>query len=354
MALRPSESSFQPNHQWTTAQLELTVLAVQPVLTPSINPPQNQPAEPSDLYELAVVLARLYPDTGNQQRLLFYIELEQAAVNFDKSAVEVWLQIAKVAYTAGVFAHLTTVALSEYPQNPTLINALQEITVPASSKSLSARRLTIRHLITAFARLYNDTTSMRRVVEDAGIDSAYINFSGSPLVAWYRIFARVNITNQIDDLLTIAASEYGANQQLSQAIVSWQKADRAHETTNSDGAKEIPDDLVKLSVPEQIAAVIKRLGRVFAFLYPDQSSQRRVVYDADLPIGLINFNGTTIDVWIHILDEAEKHDKVENLLAVATEEYGGNRDLAEAQALWQAATDGLPQEPMRKIETKAA
>lgn len=75
---------------------------------------------------------------------------------------------------------------------------------------------------------------------------------------------------------------------------------------------------------------LRQLRTVLANLYPDKRSATRVAEDAGLSVTLINWDGSAVDIWQTILKEAQKQGCLDALLAVATEEYGGNRELAVA------------------------
>ena len=75
------------------------------------------------------------------------------------------------------------------------------------------------------------------------------------------------------------------------------------------------------------------LRDILAGLYPDETSARRVVDDAGLDPALISFSSHARNNWHGILAEADKQDKVDDLLTVAFKEYEEN---AELQDTWQA------------------
>jgi hypothetical protein len=90
------------------------------------------------------------------------------------------------------------------------------------------------------------------------------------------------------------------------------------------------------------------LRRRLAHLYPDQDDARRVVGDAKLPVGRIDFGGSPETRWQRVLDEANKHaDGVERVLAAVKEEYpDAFEDLPSvAQAAARAKAPPLPSFP---------
>lgn len=72
-------------------------------------------------------------------------------------------------------------------------------------------------------------------------------------------------------------------------------------------------------------------------LYPDEDVARRVVTQAQVAAGNINFQGGAKQFWSSILVEAEKQNKVSALIDVAMSEYGENTALLTAAANYRAA-----------------
>lgn len=72
------------------------------------------------------------------------------------------------------------------------------------------------------------------------------------------------------------------------------------------------------------------LRDILVELYPDEASARRIVDDAGLDSALISFSTHAKNNWHMILTEADKHGKVEDLLAIALGEYGENPELRNA------------------------
>lgn len=82
--------------------------------------------------------------------------------------------------------------------------------------------------------------------------------------------------------------------------------------------------------PTPSPAAIRQLRTVLAQLYPDKSSAIRIAEDAGLPVALIALGDRAIDHWHAILGEAQKRNRLTDLLAIVNEEYGANPDLAAA------------------------
>ncbi len=73
-------------------------------------------------------------------------------------------------------------------------------------------------------------------------------------------------------------------------------------------------------------------------LYPNAADIRRVVADAGIGVGPISFEGSTVNIWHSVLVEAEKQHQVDQLLAIAEVEYGGNQALQAACRAYRQAT----------------
>jgi hypothetical protein len=81
--------------------------------------------------------------------------------------------------------------------------------------------------------------------------------------------------------------------------------------------------------------VIEQLRTTFATLFPDETTQRRVLADAGIAIGNIHFPQAALNAWYAILEEAGNQSKMDALLNhCATNEYATNPDLIFCRLLW--------------------
>src|SRR5688572_9495187 len=67
--------------------------------------------------------------------------------------------------------------------------------------------------------------------------------------------------------------------------------------------------------------MLNDLKAELARLYTDLGSAKRVVDDASIPNTLVEWDGPMIDVWHRIVDQANKHHRLPNLVGVATKDY---------------------------------
>ncbi len=71
------------------------------------------------------------------------------------------------------------------------------------------------------------------------------------------------------------------------------------------------------------------LRDVLAVLYDDENKSRRVVDDAGLNALNIKFSSSALDFWHDILRQAEKSQKVDDLLDIAFKDYKQNNELTQ-------------------------
>lgn len=69
-----------------------------------------------------------------------------------------------------------------------------------------------RELRNSLAKLYGDVASTRRVIADAGIDAARIDFGSGALNIWHAVLTEAENTAKVEKLLTAVAYEYGENE----------------------------------------------------------------------------------------------------------------------------------------------
>lgn len=79
----------------------------------------------------------------------------------------------------------------------------------------------LTNLRKVLAYLYADELSIRRVIDDSGIDSARITFSGSIINIWHSILIEAKKTGQVDNLLSAVEYEYGGNLELQKACQNY-------------------------------------------------------------------------------------------------------------------------------------
>lgn len=73
------------------------------------------------------------------------------------------------------------------------------------------KQATLIELRTLLADLYQDVTSIRRIVYDAGIDASRINLNATPLDSWHMVLTEAEKRGQIAALLEIVKADYRTN-----------------------------------------------------------------------------------------------------------------------------------------------
>lgn len=81
-----------------------------------------------------------------------------------------------------------------------------------------------RRLRKALTTLYADPVSAKRVVDDAGLDSSQIRFDLAIGDVWHNILLNAENHERLEELLTIARSEYPGNSLLKSAYVAYQES----------------------------------------------------------------------------------------------------------------------------------
>src|SRR5689334_20515466 len=78
--------------------------------------------------------------------------------------------------------------------------------------------------------------------------------------------------------------------------------------------------------------ILTQLNETLARLYPDQNASRRIVDMAGLPTVKIAFRDRAVDNWHGILEEADKQNRVANVIDAALTDYLDNRELIALRA----------------------
>lgn len=82
--------------------------------------------------------------------------------------------------------------------------------------------------------------------------------------------------------------------------------------------------------PEAAAEALRALRDALADLYPDKVSALRVADDAGLTVAQLAVQDRAIDNWHEILKQAQRHNRLAQLVTVVRDEYGANPALQAA------------------------
>ncbi len=96
------------------------------------------------------------------------------------------------------------------------------------------------------------------------------------------------------------------------------------------------------------ARALADLRNLLVDLYPTEQSSRRVVDEAGLPHGHVAFQDAAIDNWHAILEEADRHDRVGAVVAVAKGEYDQHAEALEDAYRRYREAPTLPAGPYRR------
>ncbi|MBX3011251.1 MAG: CHAT domain-containing protein [Caldilineaceae bacterium] len=95
-------------------------------------------------------------------------------------------------------------------------------------------RTTVTQLRNFLVRLYGDAQSIRRVLDDAGLDAARIHLGGSALNSWHGILDEAQKQAQIDPLLDAVLLDYPNRRAELEAIVGTRRSTQAGGPTPGD------------------------------------------------------------------------------------------------------------------------
>lgn len=89
---------------------------------------------------------------------------------------------------------------------------------------------------------------------------------------------------------------------------------------------------------------LQALRDVLADIYAEQASYRRIAQDAGLTLQQITIDGSAINAWHAICEEAQHQSRIPVLLHVAKDGYHSNSDLQRAELLWLVSQSGVNEE----------
>lgn len=69
----------------------------------------------------------------------------------------------------------------------------------------------LKKLRSVLVKLYATPASMRRIIDDAGLDFSRISLESNPGDSWHSILLEAEKLGQVDDLLSVVNGEYGSN-----------------------------------------------------------------------------------------------------------------------------------------------
>jgi len=113
------------------------------------------------------------------------------------------------------------------------------------------------------AELYTDGSSIRRIVDNAGLDTGRITFTASAINTWHSVLVEADKVHRVEDLLAIVAEEYGKNQGFRAAYRAYRQANG--KSGRVDSVPEVPVKPVRSWLPAMIVLLL--IGMVGNGLY---------------------------------------------------------------------------------------
>lgn len=113
------------------------------------------------------------------------------------------------------------------------------------------------------AKLYTDGSSIRRIVDNAGLDAGRITFTASAIDTWHSVLVEADKVHRVEDLLAIVEVEYGENQKFQAACHAYRQANSR--SGRVEAVPEVPVKPVRSWLPAMIVLLL--IGMVGNGLY---------------------------------------------------------------------------------------
>lgn len=119
--------------------------------------------------------------------------------------------------------------------------------------------------------LYSDVSTIRRVLGDAGLTAARIEFTSNATNIWYSALHEAEKLGQIETLLRVAEGDYGTNEALQLACAAYRRLTGPPlHNTQSHGVNLLPGSEPLMNCVNEIAAFHELLNH-------EQTTQRAIV-----------------------------------------------------------------------------
>lgn len=82
----------------------------------------------------------------------------------------------------------------------------------------------LKNLRSVLVKLYHTPASMRRIIDDAGLDFSRISLESNPGDSWHSILVEAEKLGQVDDLLSVVNDEYGRNAEFRDAYKAYRQS----------------------------------------------------------------------------------------------------------------------------------
>ena len=149
------------------------------------------------LSSLRDVLAELYPSVQDAQRI----------------GADAGLNVATNSSSM-----MSTIGMTAQKLRLACLKLLSDMTNCCGGLVLMSQNQAFANLRHILSTLYPDEPSIRRVVNDTGLSSLRIAFSGTAINTWHSVLKETEHTGKVDSLFATVLGEYGGNPKLMQAI----------------------------------------------------------------------------------------------------------------------------------------
>lgn len=99
-------------------------------------------------------------------------------------------------------------------------------------------------------------------------------------------------------------------------------------------------NLLKGIPPMTKREALRALRMALLALYDNPTTIRRLLDDAGVSTGQINFQGAIQDIWYNVITETERQEQIHALMGAIDEPYQKNAALQQAYGAYQAAEQG--------------
>lgn len=289
------------------------------------------------------ILARLYEYSMSARRIVDDAGLNSSHIHFSVQPINTWHSILTEATKQDQVQAILTVVLAEYGMNESLStasatflagradgNVATESPAPNGTelaKSMS-KTVTLTNTCKLFSILYHNKENIRRVIDDAGIDSAYINFTVEIVDCWHEILERAITFNQVKALFEIILRQYATNSIVSEACTKFSRALEKGSQLSPSEEFIASWEAVSPSEQQEAADLFLNLCELLAVISENVATVHRMASDAGLDMTQIDcYCNRAVDICYYVLREAVLAGMVDNFLAVIIAEYNDNNEL---------------------------
>jgi Effector-associated domain 1 len=171
---------------------------------------------PAQLREALTALLDAFPSEGALARLTtLHLGENLAVITTAGSLRDVVFELLMWARAHGRQRELLRAAREENPGNPRLAAFVGALTVVAPTPTTQNWQRDAR---TVLAELYPTPVDVARVLADAGIARARVDFTGSVQNVWFNALEEAARSGRLDALLAVAAQEYPRHPALQQLV----------------------------------------------------------------------------------------------------------------------------------------